>query len=204
MTVTGEIFPVVNRLLQQSATQAEYLYMLLDTAQDPRIYPKMQNSINTRCCLFNEDHISEEIKAVSPYLIKIKSVDDFVDWCLREGLVRNWMILLSSNQVHVSELRLHFKRFSIAQMPDGRRYFFRYYDPRVLPAYLLASNQNERDDFFRQCSTFWIPERASGGQLQLRQINADGSQKLLQDAAEPVIDTMVAETRVTKTRVAVV
>lgn len=110
--------------------------------------------------------------------------------------MRNWMILLSSNQVHVSELRLHFKRFSIAQMPDGRRYFFRYYDPRVLPAYLRASNQNERDDFFRQCSTFWIPERAPGGQLQLRQINADGSQKLLQDAAQSFTEAKLTETRV--------
>lgn len=203
MTDMREILPVVSRLLQQSATQAQYLYMFVDAAQDSRIYPKIQNSINTRCCLFSEDHISDEIKSVSPYLMKIKIVDDFVEWCLREGLLRNWMILFSSTQVHVSELRLHFKRFSLAQTPDGKRYFFRYYDPRVLPPYLLASTHNERDEFFRECSAFWLPERAPGGQLQLRQINADGSQALLQNAAQPLVETKVAETRLTETRVAV-
>lgn len=196
---TKQIAAVANwfALLKNSAVGNECLYMILDAAHDPRIYPALEKSVHTRCCLFSEEQVANEVKAAAPFLVKIKRLDDFIGWCLREGLRHHWMVFFASNEVHVSELRLHFKRFSLAQTPDGKRYFFRYYDPRVLPIFLAASEQRERQEFFRHCRAFWIPTHDPTGETQLLQIEADGRQVLLQSLAEILPQTgVVIETRV--------
>lgn len=160
-------------------TQSQWLYMLIDAAHDCRILPALENSKHARCCLFNEEQVSRAVKNVSPFLIKIKSIDDFMMWCLQEGLHRHWMIFFTSPEVHVSELKLHFKRFSLAYSPDGRRYFFRYYDPRVLPVFLASSDLRERTDFFRRCTKIWVPQISSSGCIQFLQLDATGATQIL-------------------------
>lgn len=76
---------------------------------------------------------------------------------------------------HVSDLRLHFKRFSLAQAPDGKHYFFRYYDPRVLSAFLTVSDQRERVDFFLHCNKVWLPQALPEGDIQLLQLDTAGT-----------------------------
>lgn len=184
MMESNAIVPSISDMLRKSAASSEYLYMLIDTAQDPRIYPALVNSPHTRCCLFSEEQISDDVKAVSPFVVKIKRCDDFVSWCLREGLLRNWMVFFSSPQIHVSELRLHFKRYALAQTPDGKRYFFRYYDPRVLITFIAACDPKERQALFRQCRTFWIPQMVEASGVQWVQIAADGQQTILNNLTE--------------------
>lgn len=184
--------PAIYNLLKDVTETSDYLYMFIDAAHDSRIYPALCASIHTRCCLFSEEHISEKIKSVSPFLVKIKRLDDFVSWCIREGAHRNWMVFFASNQVHVSELRLHFKRYSFAKTPEGKRYFFRYYDARVLPTFIASSADRERQEFFRPCRAFWIPQLTSQNTVQLLQLEANGRQTVLQDSGEILLNARVA------------
>ncbi len=158
--------------LQTANDGNEWLYMIIDAAQDERIFSALKKSSHTRCCLFNEDEVSIAVKSVAPFLVKIKSIDDFIMWCLEEGLHRNWMIFFTSAEIHVSELKLHFKRFFVAHTPDGKQYFFRYYDPRILPAFLTANDQRGRADFFRRCSLVWVPQISAAGNIQFLQLEA--------------------------------
>lgn len=192
MTQVNRITSSGYSIPQKVGKDAEYLYMFIDAAHDPRIYPAIANSIHTRCCLFSEEHIADEVKAVSPFLVKIKRFDDFVSWCLREGLHRNWMTFFSSTEVHVSELRLHFKRFSIASTPDGKRYFFRYHDPRILPAFLAASDPGDRLEFFGPCRAIWVPQISQTNDVELLEIRADGRQSLLQNPTHMFATTRMA------------
>lgn len=151
--------------LKQASTGDASLYMIIDCAQDARIYPEILNSMNAKCCLFSDEHVSTRIKAVAPHLIKIKHVDEAIYWCIREGLHRNWMIFLISKVVHVSDLRLHLKRFSIVQGPEGKQYLFRFYDPRVLPTFIRSIEQGQ-SDFFRHVLKIWIPKISEEGTLK--------------------------------------
>ncbi|MCR6650229.1 MAG: DUF4123 domain-containing protein [Cellvibrionaceae bacterium] len=139
--------------------------MVIDAAQDERIYQIILKTQNSKCCLFSDENTSATIKAVAPHLIKIKRMDESIDWCIREGLRRHWIVFFVSNIVHVSDLRLHFKRFSVVQGPERKQYLFRFYDPRVLPAF-IASNEQARSEFFRHLLKIWIPQISDNGSLQ--------------------------------------
>lgn len=165
--------------LKTISNTEEYLYMIIDCAHDTRILPALAKSLNSRCCLFNEENISETIKAVAPFLVKIKNIDEFVSWCIDEGMHRHWMIFFTSADQHVSDLRLHFKRFSLANTPDGKQYFFRYYDARVLPVFITSCEQREREDFFRHCRTVWAPQVSPEGDTQLLQLDVTGATQVL-------------------------
>lgn len=157
--------------LSEATSTSESIYMIIDCAHDPRIYPALIKTLNTKCCLFTEEKISEAIKSVSPFLVKIKQMDEFIRWCIEEGVHRNWMVFFTSTIVHVTDLNLQFKRFSIAQGPDGKRYFFRFYDSRVLPEFLL-SGEKDRSEFFRHCLKVWIPRTTLDGTFHRVELTA--------------------------------
>jgi len=45
-------------------------------------------------------------------------------------------------------MRRHLRRFLIVRAPDGKRLYFRYYDPRVLSVYLPTCNAAELQYIF--------------------------------------------------------
>lgn len=168
------------RLFKAATNADEHLYMLIDSAHDERIYPMLAASKNMRCCLFSEENTSPEIKAVAPYLIKIKTLDESLQWCLREGLHQHWMLFFVSTQEHVSELRQHFKRFAVVEMPNGKQGLFRYYDPRVLPAFLKATPEPEREKFFHSIRLFLMPQKnVLNGSVSILQWEINGQANLL-------------------------
>lgn len=51
-------------------------------------------------------------------------------------------------------VRHHLRGMLTVRSPKGERWLFRYWDPRILPAYLRASSERELNDFFGPISTF--------------------------------------------------
>ncbi|MBK8056880.1 MAG: DUF4123 domain-containing protein [Gemmatimonadetes bacterium] len=47
----------------------------------------------------------------------------------------------------LEELLTHFQQFVTLLSPDGEEWFFRFYDPRVLPVYLESVTPEEREQF---------------------------------------------------------
>ncbi|MET0357765.1 MAG: DUF4123 domain-containing protein [Cellvibrio sp.] len=170
--------------LQTASDESQWLYMLIDAAHDARIFPALEKSWHTRACLFSEDQVSSAIKSAAPFLVKIKKIDEFMVWCMQEGFNKHWMIFFTSPEIHVSEIKLHFKRFSQAYGPDGKQYFFRYYDPRVLPIFLAAAGGRDRTDFFRRCKLVWIPQVCSDGSVQVLKLDASCSPQVVYQYGE--------------------
>jgi len=46
------------------------------------------------------------------------------------------------------ELARHLQRFLLVLLPDGNKWFFRYYDPRILQVYLPTCQPVELEEFF--------------------------------------------------------
>jgi hypothetical protein len=157
----------------------QWLYMLIDAAHDSRIFPALERSSHARCCLFDDTRISGAVRSVAPFLVKIKKIDEFIMWCMLEGLHRNWMLFFSSPEMHVSELRIHFKRYSFVHTHEGKQCLFRYYDPRILPVYLESLDKRERTQFFLRCNTIWIPLASSTVGVQFLQFEAEGVAQVL-------------------------
>src|SRR5262249_31341801 len=68
-------------------------------------------------------------------------------------------------------LRTHLRRFLMVQLPDGERWYFRYYDPRILKIYLSNCRADELEIFFGPVRAFGIAESESSQVLLLHSRN---------------------------------
>jgi hypothetical protein len=56
--------------------------------------------------------------------------------------------------VKLDRLQAHFRRLVMAQLPDGKMVYFRFYDPRVLRAYLPTCTPKELEAVFGPVERF--------------------------------------------------
>jgi hypothetical protein len=91
--------------------------------------------------------LSEELAEAAPYLVRILPDTAFTEWLLTEGWGNHWGIFALS-KADMREMRKHFRTFLVVKNPEGKQIYFRYYDPRVLRAYLPTTSEDERRQVF--------------------------------------------------------
>jgi len=124
------------------------IYMILDTAHDESLYPKLLFSEKKYFCLFNKKW-SEELPDVAPYLIKLQQDEPLTNWLLSQGVGKHWGIYLKSSADDVFIVK-HLRQFLKVKVEDENysTLNFRFYDPRVLSIYLPTCNEEELNIFF--------------------------------------------------------
>jgi hypothetical protein len=114
------------------------VYAILDGASMPDL-PQMlaQRGVEAECLFRGE--LEPDMAQVAPYLVALSSEDPFIEWLLKEGWGKHWGIFAVS-QANLRALRMHLRTFLKVYSPDLKPLYFRYYDPRVLRAYLPTCN----------------------------------------------------------------
>lgn len=107
---------------------------VLDGARDDRIHRAVYDSRLDYECLFAGE-ISYELALAAPYLIRLDARASFTRWLIEEGWGKSFGIF-AWTRADMETLRRHFRRILQVRDEDGRKLFFRYYDPRVLHVYL--------------------------------------------------------------------
>lgn len=87
----------------------------------------------------------EKLWAVAPYLARVD--DEMFDWIATALWPEPWGIFVASSETF-EELFSHLRRFLVVESPDGEPWYFRYYDPRVLPRFLDSATEPELDRFY--------------------------------------------------------
>lgn len=116
-------------------------YALLDGARDPRIYRMLRGSLVDSCCLYEGD-LPRDLAEVAPYLVALGRSSPFTVDLIEQGWGRSWGVFLSCPAI-MQDLRRHFRRLLQVRDEAGRRLLFRFYDPRVLRAYLPTCRAEE-------------------------------------------------------------
>jgi hypothetical protein len=111
-----------------------FVYAILDGARDERLYRAVYDSRLEYECLFTGE-LSYELSLAAPYLVRLDAAAPFTRWLLEEGWGRSFGIFAWS-RADTETVRRHCRRLLQIKHEDGRRLFFRYYDPRVLRLYL--------------------------------------------------------------------
>lgn len=128
------------------------VFAVLDGASVPELLDKLHEHRPQYECLFRGD-LKPDMAEVAPYLVRLEPDAAFTEWILEQGWGRHWGIFLASG-ADVSSLRLHFRRFLIVYDPNGKPLYFRFYDPRVLRAYLPTCNGEQLQELFGPVSCF--------------------------------------------------
>lgn len=89
--------------------------------------------------------------AVTPYLVRLDN--DLATWIGRDLWQQPWGILIFSKAT-LEALFQHFRRFFYVRAPDGNSYFFRFFDPRILPVFCSSADA--------LAYGFWHPIEAFG------------------------------------------
>ena len=122
------------------------VYAILDGASVPKL-PQTLASLEVEAeCLYRGE-LEPDMAQVAPYLAVVPFDHPFTDWLLQEGWGKHWGVFAIS-RANLRTLRMHLRTFLKVYGPDLKPLYFRYYDPRVLRAYLPTCNDQELQTVF--------------------------------------------------------
>jgi hypothetical protein len=140
-------------LLAPDAAESGRLYAILDACDEPRVLQRVRELGNDRAVSLYRGWAERDYTAIAPYLARIDRAT--LDWIIANLWKDPWGILLVSGS-DLSSLRTHLRRYLLVTRPDGQQVYFRFYDPRVLPVFLLSADPREAAQFFGPISEFWV------------------------------------------------
>jgi len=156
----------------------EPAYVILDGALDDLLVPALQaaGAPAWRCLWAGE--LEPDMASVAPYLVELVPGSEFTRRVLSEAWGRNLGIFLAS-PVGLARTWRHLRQHARVQGPQLEPLYFRFYDPRVLRAWLPACTPRQLVAFFGPVRYFFAEAEdpgagfawtAAGGQLVTQQL----------------------------------
>ena len=139
---SSQIERIINVLWQPGARPGPaQVYAFVDAARSESIYPRIMDADTKTVCLHRGER-ARELAWVAPYLVRLTPEASFTQWLLRSGWGKSRTIFIKSSAT-LNELKCHFRTILTVYDTEGKSYFFRFYDPRVLRTYLPTCNESE-------------------------------------------------------------
>ena len=114
------------------------------------------------------------LEAYAPYLVRLPGDSRLLETLVAQGWGKHWGIFVVS-AADFKTLRKHFRTFLMVKSPEGKRLYFRYYDPRVLRVYLPTCNAEETNFVFGPVAAY-LCEGESPDTLLVFQPGQDSAQ----------------------------
>lgn len=138
------------------------LYTLIDAARESA-GPYQAEQAGDTCESLFAGELGEMLGGVAPHLVEFKQRSSFYSWWF-EQWGKSVGVLVEA-PVAFSELRRHFRTLMMTRgASDGKRYYFRFYDPRVLRVFLPSCTPEEVERFFGPVTAFYC-ESDGGSEL---------------------------------------
>lgn len=136
-----------------------YVYVILDACDAPAVPQMARNLGEERAISLYNGTSQEDYWAIAPYLCKADSL--LLKWIQESLWAEPWGIVAITT-ADMAAVRAHFRKFLIVKSPEGEHWYFRFYDPRVLPVFLGSSNDSELKEFFGPVQAYAVhcPEEA--------------------------------------------
>jgi len=152
---------VLRALWPGGAASGASVWAVLDGARDPQIYLALLESRLDFRCLYS-GRLPRLLEMNAPHLVELLPGHRLTERLLGDGWGRSWGVFL--RVVDPSNLRHHLRKFLVVQDEGGRRLVFRWYDPRVLRAYLPTCNGDDLQTVFGPVTSY-LAEDSDGSDL---------------------------------------
>jgi hypothetical protein len=138
------------------AAGGEHVYALLDGASVPglleRLYaPPPRPGFH---CLLQGDQ-PPDVAHVAPYIVALERDSELSDWVLGSGWGNHWASFVLAGCA-LRPLWFHLRTLCTVYGPDGNPKLFRYYDPRVLRAFLPTCSAEQVLQMFGPAARFVV------------------------------------------------
>jgi hypothetical protein len=121
------------------------VFAVFDTADSPPVYEKMQQLGTEAALSLFRNTEKEDWSQVAPYLAQVNA--PMLDWIAETLWKEPWGVFLFG-RMSLQDLWTHLRHFMVASLPDASIQYFRFYDPRILGAYLPVCDNRELAAFF--------------------------------------------------------
>lgn len=125
------------------------VFALVDGAAVPDLISRLRELDPQHECLLSGE-IMPDLAECAPYLVRLDRGARFTQWLLVSAWGRGACIMVTAEPA-IRTLRSHFRNMLRVLDPDGRELYFRYYDPRVLRAFLPTCTPDELARFLGPC-----------------------------------------------------
>jgi hypothetical protein len=142
------------------------VYAIVDGARDRRIFSNLVNSYANSVCLYRGD-LHPELEFAAPYLVQVDFDDRFTQSLIRDGWGQSWCVFLKAPN-GMERLRKHLRSLLRVKDESGRSLVFRYYDPRVLRAYLPTCFADELKTVFGGIESFFAESEDASQLIEFR------------------------------------
>lgn len=122
------------------------LFAVLDGARDRAVGRALAAHTVEYQSLFSGP-LSPSLRAASPHVVRLVPGEAFTKQLLEEGWGRAWGIYVASSSSLLG-LRRHLRTLLRVRLDNGKKCYFRYYDPRVLRAFLPTCNAEQLRQLF--------------------------------------------------------
>jgi pSer/pThr/pTyr-binding forkhead associated (FHA) protein len=133
-------------LLSTLFRDSDFVYVVLDSYRENRVPAYLDASREQYASLF-DDQRAMEMSRVAPYLALVPARSRLVDVLVKDGWGKGWGMYISCPGPF-EIVRAHLQNLYFAQTRDGRPFFNRFFDPRVLRATMPAMTPGEVTAFF--------------------------------------------------------
>lgn len=165
---------ILEALWPQGAKSKLSVWGILDCARDPKVYLALLDSKLEFRCLYS-GKLPRALEQVAPHLVELSPGNRLTSLWLDEAWGQAWGILVKIDDP--SNLRHHLRKFLKVQDEQGRSLIFRFYDPRVLRAYLPTCVAAELKQMFGPLQAF-LAEGPDGASIDEYRFNGAHLQSL--------------------------
>jgi hypothetical protein len=135
----------VARLIDLLGPRDGSLYAVVDAARSDRVLRLLGESVDAHENLY-EGIDGRALDDVAPYLVRFSADSQLVERLLLGGWGDAWGIFFRSH-LAPKDVRRHWRRFLMAQDDDTlERFYFRFYDPRVLREFWTVATPRQRSE----------------------------------------------------------
>lgn len=157
MSATSATAKDLDAALASCSISATPWFILLDAAQESTALESAAESGLSVQSLYAGD-LGMSLGPVAPHLSTFEMGTPFANW-----MYRNWddaQCVLFQSKESFAKIRTHLRHFLMVKDQQGKKYRLRYYDARVLRAFLPVCDQAELKSFYGPIERFFMPARA--------------------------------------------